>query len=93
MEAAVRQGALHLGGQARDREAESVPLPHRAPCTCKHGDSTISDPRSSQPKAPAFLTSAGCSKRQISVPDVDQECSTQQIDDEVEFGLGYRALR
>lgn len=70
MEAAVRQGALHPGGQTRDREAERVPLPQRAPCTCKHGDSTISDPRKQPAEGTAFLTSAGCSRRQISVPDV-----------------------
>lgn len=85
VEAAVRQGALHSGGGTRDREAERVSLPQRAPCTCKHGDSTISDPRKQPAEGTGSLTSAACSKRQISVPDVDLNLSTQQVDDEFDF--------
>lgn len=62
-----------------------MPLPQRAGCTCKHGDSTISDPRKHPAKGTGILTSAGCSKRQISVPDVDQNWSTQQADDDLKF--------
>lgn len=62
-----------------------MPLPQRAPCTCNHGDSTISDPRKDPAKGTGILTSAGCSKRQISLPDVDQNWSTQQSGYELKF--------
>lgn len=41
----------HILGARPETGKPKRALPQRAPCTCKHGDSTISDPRSSQPAA------------------------------------------
>lgn len=43
----------HILGARPETGKPKRALPQRAPGTCKHGDSTVSDPRSSQPKAPA----------------------------------------
>lgn len=75
VEAAVRQGALHSGGGTRDREAERVSLPQRAPCTCKHGDSTISDPRK-QPAEGTRHIDIGCLQQ---AADLCSRCRSQLV--------------
>lgn len=80
MEAAVR----HILGARPETGKPKRALPQRAPCTCKHGDSTISDPRSSQPA----LTSAGCSKRQISVPNMDRSVLRRKLAMNLSLALG-----